>query len=222
MPRTHVRYCRSFDGAQIAYAVSGQGPKVVLLPSWLTHLEYQSRCLAWRPWLDALSSRYTLLRYDPRGCGLSERNVDDLSFDFWVRDFATLVDEIRWDRFAVVGICQGGPTAIEYAARHPGRVERLWISCTGAVVVALLAADMPSAQTAAVEREPSALSIEELKQAHLACDREAMQRALPAAEAMMCSVIYERLKQRAFGGDFDSFLAWSRANSSTPGVRAGQ
>ncbi len=125
MPNVQVRYCKSFDGAQIAYAVSGQGPRVVLLPSWLTHLEYQWRCPAWRPWLDALSSRYTLLRYDPRGCGLSERNVDNLSFDCWVRDFAALVDEVQWDRFAVIGICQGGPTAIEFAARQPGRVERL-------------------------------------------------------------------------------------------------
>jgi pimeloyl-ACP methyl ester carboxylesterase len=50
-------------------------PPLVLLPSWLTHLDYQWRSVAWRPWLEALSSRYTLIRYDPRGCGLSDRNV---------------------------------------------------------------------------------------------------------------------------------------------------
>ena len=76
-----VRFCRSFDGAQIAYAVSGSGPPVVMLPSWLTHRESQWRSVAWQPWLEVLSQRYALIRYDPRGCGLSDRDVADLSFD---------------------------------------------------------------------------------------------------------------------------------------------
>lgn len=52
-----VRFARSFDGARIAYEVSGSGTPVVMLPSWLTHLDYQPRSVAWRPWLDLLSSR---------------------------------------------------------------------------------------------------------------------------------------------------------------------
>lgn len=120
-----VRYCRSFDGAQIAYAVSGDGPPVVLLPSWLTHLEQQWRSIAWRPWLEALSSRWRLIRYDPRGCGLSDRAIDGLTFDGWVRDFAAVVDAAGLDRFSLVGVCQGGPVAIEFTARHPERVDRL-------------------------------------------------------------------------------------------------
>lgn len=125
MANQQVRYFRSFDGVEIAYAVTGSGPPVVMLPSWLTHLEYQWRSVAWRPWLDALSSRYRLIRYDPRGCGLSDRNVDDLSFDCWVRDFAALVDALDLHRFALVGICQGGAIAIEFAARQPERVSHL-------------------------------------------------------------------------------------------------
>lgn len=125
MPSQQVRYCRSFDGAQIAYAVAGQGPPVVLLPSWLTHLEFQWRSVAWRPWLDALASRYRLIRFDPRGCGLSDRNVDDLSFECWVRDFGAVVDALELQRFSIVGICQGGPIAIEFTARNPSRVDRL-------------------------------------------------------------------------------------------------
>lgn len=125
MNNQQVRFCRSFDGARIAYAVSGEGPPVVLLPSWLTHLEYQWRSVAWRPWLEALSSRYRLVRFDPRGCGLSDRNVDDLSFETWVRDFGAVVDAAALERFSVIGTCQGGPTAIEFAARHPERVSRL-------------------------------------------------------------------------------------------------
>lgn len=125
MTNQQVRFCRSFDGAEIAYAAAGDGPPVVLLPSWLTHLEHQWRSAAWRPWLDVLSARYRLIRFDPRGCGLSSRNVDDLSFETWVRDFAAVVDALGLERFSLIGICQGGPVAIEYAARHPRRVSHL-------------------------------------------------------------------------------------------------
>src|SRR3972149_4630565 len=125
MANQHVRFCKSFDGAEIAYAVTGDGPPVVMLPNWLTHLEYQWRSVAWRPWLEALSTRYRLIRYDPRGCGLSDRNVDDLSFETWVRDFGAVVDAVELNRFSTVGICQGGPIAIEFAARQPSRVSNL-------------------------------------------------------------------------------------------------
>ncbi|MEX0406029.1 alpha/beta fold hydrolase [Aquibium sp. LZ166] len=125
MPGQQVRYVRSFDGAQIAYAVSGSGPPVVLMPSWLTHLEYQGRSVAWQPWLDALSSRYTLIRYDPRGCGLSDRDVSNLSFDAWVQDFAALADRLELDSFPLIGTCQGGAVAIDFAGRHPARVSHL-------------------------------------------------------------------------------------------------
>jgi len=81
--------------------------------------------MAWRPWLEALSSRYRLLRYDPRGCGLSDRNVEKASLESWVRDFGAVVHAAGLDRFSLLGICQGGPIAIEFAARHPERVEKL-------------------------------------------------------------------------------------------------
>jgi len=120
-----VRFCKSFDGADIAYTVTGRGPTVVMLPSWLTHLEHQWRNLAWRPWLEALSQPYRLVRYDPRGCGLSDRRIDGLTFETWVRDFEALVEVLDVPAFSLIGICQGGPTAIEFAARHPERVNRL-------------------------------------------------------------------------------------------------
>jgi pimeloyl-ACP methyl ester carboxylesterase/DNA-binding CsgD family transcriptional regulator len=125
MARQQVRFCKSFDGAKIAYAISGSGPPVVMMPSWLTHLEYQWRSVAWQPWLEALSSRYTLIRYDPRGCGLSDRNVADLSFGSWVRDFGVLVDALGLNRFSLIGICQGGAVAIAYAGSEPDRISNL-------------------------------------------------------------------------------------------------
>jgi hypothetical protein len=67
-----IRFCTSPEGVRLAYAVSGDGPPLVMSATWLTHLERQWRSLAWRPWLDAFSRGRKLLRYDARGCGLSE------------------------------------------------------------------------------------------------------------------------------------------------------
>lgn len=120
-----VRFCKSFDGARIAYSVSGSGSPVVLLPSWLTHLEYQPRSVAWKPWLEALSERYRLVRFDPRGCGMSDRKPSNLTFDAWVRDLAALIEHLELDHLSLVGTCQGGAVAIEFAARYPSRVSRL-------------------------------------------------------------------------------------------------
>lgn len=125
MPLPRVRFCRSFDGTRLAYAVSGEGPPVLLLPSWLTHLDYQWRSVAWRPWLDLLSDRFRLLRYDPRGCGLSDRDIGDLSFEAWVRDVDAVLDAAGLDRVSLIGICQGGPVALSFAAARPERVDRL-------------------------------------------------------------------------------------------------
>ena len=68
---------------RLAYAVSGEGPPLVMTAKWLTHLEHQWRSLAWRPWLEAFVHDHKLLRYDARGCGLSDRDAPDRSFDNW-------------------------------------------------------------------------------------------------------------------------------------------
>jgi pimeloyl-ACP methyl ester carboxylesterase/DNA-binding CsgD family transcriptional regulator len=120
-----IRFCTSSDGVKLAYAVSGEGPPLVMSATWLTHLEHQWRSLAWRPWLDAFSREHTLLRYDSRGCGLSDRDARDLSFENWIRDFECVIEAAGLRRFALLATCQGGPIAIEYAARHPGRVSHL-------------------------------------------------------------------------------------------------
>src|SRR5574341_2611133 len=59
-----TRFCTSFDGVRIAYAIVGRGSPLVMSASWLTHLENQWRSLAWKPWLEHLSRRFTLIRYD--------------------------------------------------------------------------------------------------------------------------------------------------------------
>jgi pimeloyl-ACP methyl ester carboxylesterase/DNA-binding CsgD family transcriptional regulator len=120
-----IRFCTSADGVKLAYAVSGEGPPLVMSATWLTHLDHQWRSLAWQPWLDAFSREHKLLRYDSRGCGLSDRDADDLSFETWVQDFECVVEAASFRRFALLATCQGGPIAIEYAARHPERVSHL-------------------------------------------------------------------------------------------------
>jgi len=126
----NIRFCTTPDGVRLAYAVSGDGPPLVMSATWLTHLEHQWRSLAWRPWLDAFTSEYKVLRHDSRGCGLSDRTTKNLSFETWVRDLECVADAAAFRRFAIVGTCWGGPIAIEYAARHPERVSRLVLYAT--------------------------------------------------------------------------------------------
>lgn len=97
-----IRFCKAQDGVRLAYAVSGEGPLLAMSATWLTHLEHQWRSLAWRPWLEAFVHDHRLLRYDARGCGLSDRDAPDLSFENWVRDFARVIDAAAFDRFAIL------------------------------------------------------------------------------------------------------------------------
>jgi pimeloyl-ACP methyl ester carboxylesterase len=120
-----IRFCTCPDGARIAYALSGGGAPLVMSGVWLNHLEYQWHNLAWRPWLEHFSREHRLLRYDLRGTGLSDRSFTNASAETWARDFGTVVDAAGLERFPLLGICQGGPIAIAYAARHPERVSRL-------------------------------------------------------------------------------------------------
>jgi len=120
-----IRYCRTDDGARLAFAVSGDGPPLVKAANWLSHLEFDWQSPVLRPLLDAIGAGHTLVRYDERGCGLSERAVDDFSLDTWVRDLETVVDTLGLERFPLLGISQGGAVAIAYAVRHPDKVSHL-------------------------------------------------------------------------------------------------
>ena len=92
----------------------------------MTHLDYERQSPVWRHWVRELSRRHTLVRYDERGCGLSERDFAGVpSLDDYVGDLAAVVDAAGLERFALLALSGGGPTAIEYTARNPGRVSRL-------------------------------------------------------------------------------------------------
>lgn len=123
--KQHVRFCRSVDGVGIAFAESGKGPPLVRVANWFTHLDLDRQSAVWRHWFDVLSEGRTLIRYDPRGSGLSDRNVDDFSLDRWVDDLDAVVECAGLTRFPLIGLCQGGAVAAAYAARHPDRISRL-------------------------------------------------------------------------------------------------
>jgi pimeloyl-ACP methyl ester carboxylesterase/DNA-binding SARP family transcriptional activator len=122
-----VHFCTTTDDVRLAYASSGSGPPLVKASTWLTHLDYDWDSPVWRHWWQELSSRHTLIRYDERGCGLSDWDIDAASYtlDAWVRDLETVVDALGLERFPLLGISQGGPIAITYAARHPERVSHV-------------------------------------------------------------------------------------------------
>jgi pimeloyl-ACP methyl ester carboxylesterase/DNA-binding CsgD family transcriptional regulator len=118
-----IRFCRSYDGTRIAYAVTGEGPPLVKAQHWLTHLEYEWQSPIWRPWISELSKRHRLVRMDARGCGLSDRGPETITFEAFVRDLEAVVDALGLERFALFGHSQGGAVGIEYVVRHAQRVS---------------------------------------------------------------------------------------------------
>ena len=120
-----IRFCTAPDGTQIAYATVGQGPPLVKAANWLNHLEYDWQSPVWRHLLRALAKDRLLVRYDERGNGLSDWEVEDISFEAFVSDLETVVDAVGIERFPLLGISQGCAVSIAYAVRHPERVSRL-------------------------------------------------------------------------------------------------
>jgi pimeloyl-ACP methyl ester carboxylesterase len=123
--RQTIRFATAADGTRIAHSTVGDGPPFVKAANWLNHLEYEWESPVWKHWIDEITRRHMFVRYDERGCGLSDWNVPEFSFDAWVRDQETVVDALGLDRFVLLGISQGGAVAASYAARHPERVSKL-------------------------------------------------------------------------------------------------
>lgn len=123
----HIRFCTTSDGVRIAYATSGSGPPLVRVASWLTHLDLDWKGPLRKHWFQEFSNHYTLIRFDQRGTGLSDRNVPDQSINGWVKDLEAVVNDLGLDKFMLLGLCQGGAIAVKYAVLHPSRVKRLII-----------------------------------------------------------------------------------------------
>ena len=120
-----IKYCRSFDGTSIAFAESGTGPQLIRAGHWLTHLEHDWQSPIWRPFLDQLGKNFSVIRYDQRGCGLSDRTVSDFSFERYVEDFEAVVEAGCEEKFILYATSQGVPVAVDFAVRNPHRVSHL-------------------------------------------------------------------------------------------------
>ena len=124
--RPDIRFCTTSDGVRLAMALYGSGPPLVRAGTWLSHIEDDALPGSFnRPYIDAFASHFRHVTYDTRGTGLSDRHVEDVSLDAWVRDLEAVVDALALERFCLYGVSMGVPIAVRYAARHPERVERM-------------------------------------------------------------------------------------------------
>ncbi|HKS65264.1 MAG TPA: alpha/beta fold hydrolase [Xanthobacteraceae bacterium] len=124
-PRQQVHFCTASDGVRIAYAEVGQGPPLLKTANWLNHLEYDWESPVYGPLLHAIAADHRLIRYDARGNGLSDWDVQDIAFEAFVNDLEAVVEAVGLKRFSLLGLSQGCAVSIAYAVRHPERVHRL-------------------------------------------------------------------------------------------------
>ncbi len=128
MPQSQeIRFTEGKDGICIAWASVGDAsnPPLVKAANWLNHLELDWESPIWSPLFREMSRTHRVLRYDERGCGLSDWNVGEITFNDFVEDLEQVVEASGLERFPLMGISQGAAVSIEYAARHPERVSKL-------------------------------------------------------------------------------------------------
>jgi class 3 adenylate cyclase/pimeloyl-ACP methyl ester carboxylesterase len=123
-----IRFATASDGVSIAYCVVGEGPPLVYVCGWPQHLELDWESPLSRGFLEEIAGAFTLIRYDMRGSGLSDRKVSDFSLDALTRDLAAVVDQLALEKFALLSLgTLSAPISIHYAAEHPGRVSHLFL-----------------------------------------------------------------------------------------------
>lgn len=123
--RQIIRYVTSRDGVRIAYAISGQGPPLVRVGHWLTHLDLDWKSPVWRPMIDRLGRHHTVYRYDQRGTGLSARDFPGKGIDDFIDDLRAVVEATGAESVPIFTASQGVAIALKYAAENPDRVSRL-------------------------------------------------------------------------------------------------
>ncbi len=130
LSRQEIRFCRTADQVRLAYSTIGAGYPLVRVANCFNHLDFEWESPIWQHYVRDLAKGHSLVRYDGRGNGISEWNVEDISFEAWVNDLGAVVDAAGLGRFAILGMSQGAAVAIAYAVRHPERVSHL-VLCGG-------------------------------------------------------------------------------------------
>lgn len=124
--RQTIRYVRASDGVRLAWASMGSGPPMVKAANWLTHLQYDLESPVWRHWIEFFAEHFRFVRYDERGCGMSQWEVPEVSLPRWADDLESVIGAAECEGpAALLGISQGAATCVAYAVRHPERVSHL-------------------------------------------------------------------------------------------------
>jgi len=123
-----IRFATTDDNVRLAWTVSGQGPALVKTANWLTHLEYDRDSPVWAHWQRFFDTHFTYHRYDERGIGMSDHQVENLEPDTWLPDLETVVRAAKPEKpFVLLGMSQGTGAALSYAAKYPEHVSHLII-----------------------------------------------------------------------------------------------
>jgi pimeloyl-ACP methyl ester carboxylesterase/DNA-binding CsgD family transcriptional regulator len=157
IPVQEIRFCGSRDGTRIAYATCGSGPPLVWVPHWIHHLKFDWDSPVWRPWLSMLSQRNTLIRYDFRGCGLSDRDGVQFSSDKLREDFEAVLQAVGLNRFALFAMTAGARIVLPYVVQRPNQVTHLALYGTSAC--GPLANSPPQAQVVETETRLKAMEL---------------------------------------------------------------
>jgi class 3 adenylate cyclase/pimeloyl-ACP methyl ester carboxylesterase len=120
-----IRFCVTTEDVHLAYSTVGQGPPLVLPPGWISHLELEWEFPPRRAFYEKLAAHHTVIIYDKHGCGLSDRERHEFTLENEVRDLEAVINHLKLERFALLGISQAGSTAIAFTAKHPQRVSQL-------------------------------------------------------------------------------------------------
>jgi class 3 adenylate cyclase/pimeloyl-ACP methyl ester carboxylesterase len=120
-----IAFCTAQDGAQLAYASVGDGPPVLKAPNWMNHLDFDWRSTIMASSLKVLAANNRLVRFDQRGNGLSDWDVEDISEDAMISDMHAIARAAGLTRYALFGQSQGCAFSVRYAAEHPDEISCL-------------------------------------------------------------------------------------------------
>lgn len=123
--KLQIRFCKTSDGIQIAYATLGQGSPIVFCPGWVSHLQLNWETQGGQAFLEPLARSHTVVVYDRHGSGLSQRKRTDFSLESEIRPLQAVVDHLKLKRFILFGYSQGGAISVLYATLYPRRVSHL-------------------------------------------------------------------------------------------------
>lgn len=125
-----TRYARS-DDVSIAYQVTGEGPfDLVVVPGFVSHVELTWQVPAMAEYFQRLASFCRLIRFDKRGTGMSDRVTGVPTLETRMDDVRAVMDAVGSERAALMGVSEGGPMSILFAATYPERTSALVLLST--------------------------------------------------------------------------------------------